>query len=101
MVQPAEPACSAMANRRVPVRIEFLTTAGARMEFDADGWRLVRPRTMGEKDLQKARALLAKAEETVMPVDPARLVPPDLLEIAEYVAKVHTLRITHRHFRQR
>ncbi len=90
-----------MAQRRDPKRIEFLTTHGAKLEFDRDGWRLLQQRNLGEKDLARARGMLAKAEECVMPEDPDRLVPPDLLEVGEYVAKKLNLRITHRDFKQR
>jgi len=89
-----------MASRRTPVRIEFITADGICLEMDHDGWRLLRTRALGQKMLERARAILEKVEECRPPEDPDRLVPPDLLEIAEFVAKKHNLRITHRYFRQ-
>lgn len=90
-----------MSKRREPKRIEFLTSDGYKLEYDADGWRLLQSRNLGPKALDRARAVLAKAEECLPPVDPERLVPPDMLEIGEYVAKQLNLRITHRDFRHR
>lgn len=88
-----------MANRRIPVRIEFRTPAGVRFELDDDGWRLLCPRSLGEAALTAARELLEQVEDCTPPQDPDSAQPPGLLEIADHAARTHNLRIIHRYFK--
>lgn len=87
--------------RRQLKSMEFQSQRGYRIQMDADGWRLVTPRNLGQAALDDARGLLEKAENCQYPVDPDRLDPPSLEEIGVYVAKQLDLRITHRYFKQR
>ena len=45
-----------MSRDRTLTQIEFEAEAGIRLEFDADGWRIQVPRTLGEKTLAHAQA---------------------------------------------
>jgi hypothetical protein len=89
-----------MTSRRSATSVEFINFEGIRIEYSADGWRLLNARTFGEAALAKARLLVEKAEAVEFPVDPDRLEPPTRLEIAEFVAKKLQLRITHRRFKR-
>lgn len=89
-----------MAGKRELMRMEFLTRQGVRIELDADGWRLIRPRQLGEAQLTAARAVLERCEECRPAVEEGED-PPTLIELGEHVAKALDLRITHRYFRQR
>jgi hypothetical protein len=81
--------------------MEFLNQEGVRLAVDGDGWRIVNPRVHGQAQLTKARALMAKCEDTYPPIDPDRLEPVTLEEVGLHVAKTLGLRITHRRFKQR
>ena len=90
-----------MSRDRTLTQIEFEAEAGIRLEFDADGWRIQVPRTLGEKTLAHARVLVARAEA----IQYAPLPPPHhdreltLEEKAVIAAKVLRLRVLRRKFR--
>jgi len=90
-----------MGPKRTLTSMEFLCAEGVRIGMDADGWRIITPRTLGQKTLERARVLLAKLEDCKPPEDPRRLDPFSLEEIGLFVAKTHDLRITHRYFLKR
>ncbi len=81
--------------------MEFLVPEDVRIGMDRDGWRIITPRNLGEKTLQRARVLLEKLEACQPPEDPDRLEPFSLEEIGLHVAKTFGLRITHRRFLKR
>jgi hypothetical protein len=81
--------------------MEFLAPEGVRIGLDGDGWRIITPRTLGQKVLERARVLLGRCEECHPPVDSDRLDPVTLEEIGLHVAKTFGLRITHRYFKKR
>ena len=88
-----------MPPRRVVNRIEFLATDGVRLELDRDGWRLVKPRQLGQAQLERARELIERAEAVVAPERPDFREDPDpLATLADHAAGVLGLRITHRRF---
>ncbi len=87
--------------RRKLTSMEFLAPEGVRIVMDREGWRIVTPRNLGEKTLQRARVLLEKLENCQPPEDPERLDPFTLEDIGLHVAKTFTLRITHRYFVKR
>jgi hypothetical protein len=85
--------------RRTLTAMEFSAAGGVRLILDADGWRLVNPRQLGQTQLTAAESLRERAEVCLPPRaedDPE----PTLVEIGEHAAKTLGLRITHRHFRQ-
>lgn len=89
-----------MSRGRTLISLEFVAQDGVRMSLDDDGWHLLHPRQMGEAQLQKARELLEKAQETLPP--PAEDgKPPGLFELGDYAANMLKLRCTQRKFRQR
>lgn len=90
-----------MGPRRTLTGMEFLAPEGVRIGMDRDGWRIITPRNLGEKTLQRARVLLEKLEACQPPEDPERLEPYTLEDIGLHVAKTFSLRITHRHFLKR
>ena len=82
---------------------ELLSRNGARLVCDADGWRLTHQRSMSQKELEAARALLERAidyaEKTRL--DPKEDLSLEMLRRAEHVAKRLDMRITHKEFRER
>ncbi len=89
-----------MTRGRTLMAMEFLTPAGARLELDRDGWRLVKPRSLGERELVQARVVLEQAESCVPPQDDPTAEPPTVEELGTYVAKQLGLRITHHRWKQ-
>ncbi len=90
-----------MPKRRVITAMEFVSPEGFRFALDPDGWRIVKPRNLGETQIQDARVILARAEDCQPPVDPLASAPPTVQELGEYVAKRLNLRINHHDFTQR
>lgn len=88
--------------KRTLTKIEFEAADGILLEFDNDGWRIQKPRNLGEKTLAAARDLVEKAEA----IKYAPLPPPNhdreltLEEKSVIAAKVLKLRLTRRTFRQ-
>ncbi len=93
-----------MTARRALVAMEFLSPDGTRLILDDDGWRLVNPRQLGPKQLDKARKLLEKcAEPPAAPELPPGAEPPDpptMEESGEAAAARLQLRVTQRRWRQ-
>lgn len=89
-----------MGPKRTLTGMEFLGPEGVRIGMDRDGWRIITPRTLGQKVLDRARVALEKYETCLPPEDPDRLEPYSLEEIGLFVAKTHALRITHRWFKK-
>lgn len=90
-----------MASHRTLIGLEFLSPAGFRISFDAEGWRLLNPRQLGQADLERARALVEQAEACLPPVQEDATEPPSMNAIGEHVATTLGLRITHHRFKQR
>ena len=90
-----------MASHRILIGIEFQSPAGFRITFDAEGWRLLNPRQLGQADLERARALVEQAEVCLPPVLEDEIEPPSMNTIGEHVATTLGLRITHHRFKQR
>ena len=85
------------------ISLELLSKTGVRVFCDADGWRLLNPRTLGQKELEAARVLLQRASDYA---EKTRLDPKEdeslaLLRRAEHAAKRLDLRITHKQFREK
>ena len=89
-----------MGPKRTLTGMEFLGPEGVRIGMDRDGWRIITPRTLGPKVLDRARVALEKYKTCLPPEDPDRLEPYSLEEIGLFVAKTHALRITHRWFKK-
>jgi hypothetical protein len=88
-----------MANRRTLIALEFLSRDGFRLVLDVDGWRLLNPRQLGQRQLEQARALLDEAERCLPPTaEDAE--PPTMASIGDHVAFTLGLRITHHRFRR-
>ncbi|MBA3710298.1 MAG: hypothetical protein H0W83_15925 [Planctomycetes bacterium] len=85
-----------MPARRKVYQVEFTTSAGVRLEFGSDGWRVLNIRQLGERDRVQALELL----DQVQALAEAALVEPfdrnPLLTRAEHVSTSLGLRITHR-----
>ena len=87
-----------MHKGRTLLAMEFVSRTGVRLELDGDGWRLVKPRNLGERELEAARELLAACEAAVPPPrDDGE--PPSVQELGEHAAVQLALRITQRDFR--
>ena len=89
-----------MGRKRELIQLEYQSSTGVRFELDADGWRLVKPRNLGEKELIKARELLDLMAECQPPRDPEDP-EPSLQEIGDHVAGAFALRQTHQYFKQK
>lgn len=89
-----------MASKRTLIGLEFVSPEGYRLEFDGIIWRLHNPRQLGQKDLEKARALLERAEECLPPVIEGETEPPTMDAIGNHVAITLGLRINHHRFKK-
>ncbi len=90
-----------MTQRRTLIALGFVTKEGVSFELNFDGWRLLKPRQIGEKDLQAARELMERLENERPPVRDPEDPPPTMLELGEYAAERFGLRINHHRYKQR
>lgn len=90
-----------MTQRRTLIALGFVTKEGVSFELNFDGWRLLKPRQIGEKDLQAARELMVRFETELPPVRDPEDPPPTMLELGEYAAERFALRINHHRYKQR
>jgi hypothetical protein len=80
--------------------MEFLHPSGVRLILDADGWRLVNPRALGQRDLERARDLRDRCEACLPPDTEPDTTPPIQLW-GEHAASTLGLRITQHDWRRR
>jgi hypothetical protein len=78
--------------------VEFTTRDGVRFEYggEADGWKLLNPRNLGEKQRTQAEELIERAAGHATRAPLEELKDDELLGRAEYAARKLDLRITHR-----